>query len=408
MRRIFLAITLAFCTLSLMAADKYEYNDYYYQRKSLFEELPVAKCDVVFLGNSLTNNGHWHELFPTVSVRNRGIISDVIQGISDRVELVTAGHPRKIFLLVGVNDISHHVTADSLAIALEKLVVKIKEQSPETKLFLQSLLPINNDFHRYRNLKGTEPVFPRANKLFEEMAKRQNITWLNIAPAFANEEGKLIKEITSDGLHVNAEGYKIWRKQVAKYVDADFIVPEEVYTLDEDDIVFVGGSLINGCEWNELFNSNLVKKRIWGDVVTYYAANARKVAENKPGKMFVLSAYDNNSGDINGDTIVRKMEKTILAIKEVSPETQIYLQGLVPVNSSYEKYAGFAGKTHEIEQINARLRNLAKKNGAKWINLFPALADENGELKAEYTNDGFHLMGKGYMAWREVLLKYFK
>ena len=46
---------------------------------------------------------------------------------------------------------------------------------------------------------------------------------------------------------------------------------------------------------------------------------------------------------------------------------------------------------------------LAKKYNVTWVDLTPALADENGELKAEFTNDGYHLMGKGYIAWRNAL-----
>ena len=97
------------------------------------------------------------------------------------------------------------------------------------------------------------------------------------------------------------------------------------------------------------------------------------------------------------------MEKAIKTVKEVSPETEIILQSIIPVNSSYEKYAQFKEAGKKLKKANKELKKLAKKYKVTWVDLTPALADENGELKAEFTNDGYHLMGKGYIAWRNAL-----
>ena len=101
------------------------------------------------------------------------------------------------------------------------------------------------------------------------------------------------------------------------------------------------------------------------------------------------------------------MEKAITAIKEVSPETGIVLQSIIPVNSSYEKYAPFNSKevAKKFKKANKELKKLAKKYNVTWVDLTPVLANENGVLKAEYTNDGYHLMGKAYVAWANELKK---
>ncbi len=411
MKRLLFLLTLALMTMPMLIADEpYVYNDYYWQRSSLFEKLPIDTADIVFVGNSLTDNGEWHELFRSPAVKNRGIISDVVQGISDRIGSVTAGHPRKIFLLSGANDISHHITADSLARAMEKLIVKIKEQSSESEIYLQSLLPINNDFHRYRNLVGTEQVFVDGNALLEQVAKRQGVTWVNLFPAFADAEGKLRKELTADGLHVNAEGYRIWRREVSKYVGLPFDDEGEVYPIGAADVVMVGNGLIAGCEWHELLRCPQVKAR------PYYAAEvaplpqaAAAVAAAKPAKIFLLAAYDRLSGDFAPDTVVRTVGRAIREVKRISPATTVVVMGLVPVSPAYEKYATFADVVPaKIQATNRRLRDIAKRNGAKWVDLMPVLADDNGHLRADYTNDGFHLMGNGYAAWGEALAKFFR
>lgn len=195
-----------------------EGQELYGQRKTLFEVLPVDSTDIVFLGNSLTQGCEWHELFGMPNLKNRGINGDIIQGVRDRVDPVVAGHPKKIFLLTGVNDISHHIPADSLARAMGELVDYILEKSPTTKLYLESCLPINNDFRRYKNLFGEEENLLEFNRLLEKLAADRGVTFLNLFPLFANEEGKLDPSLTNDGLHLLGAGYLRWRDFLLPYV----------------------------------------------------------------------------------------------------------------------------------------------------------------------------------------------
>ena len=418
-----LALALSICSLTAVAQDTaqeaqevtHKYTDYYYQRKSLFAELPITSDDIVFLGNSLTNGGRWHEMFDNPNIKNRGIVGDIVQGIYDRVNLVLKGNPKKIFLLIGTNDISHHVGADSIANALDKLITRIKKECPNTQLYMQSLLPYNNDFKRYKNLFGEENTVLVANVLYEQLARKHNVPWINLFPWFADRECKLRKELTNDGVHLKENGYVIWRDEVAKYVGADVqFHPTELYPLDNEDIVMFGGTLVGYAEWHELLGMANVKTRNAGDVCDYLHATAKKLAANKPKKLILLSSYNsdpsnkkvNVSANFSADSIVMAMEKALKAVKEVSPETEVILQSVIPVNSSYEKYADFKTTGKKLQKTNKALKKLAKKYNATWVDLTPVLADENGELKAEYTNDGYHIMGKGYVAWAAELKKY--
>ncbi len=418
------ALVMSIFTLSAVAQNTaqeaqdqaHKYTDYYYQRKSLFAELPITSNDIVFFGNSLTNGGRWHEMFNNPNIKNRGIVGDIVQGLYDRADLILKGQPKKIFLLIGTNDISHHVGADSIARALDKLIARIKTESPNTELYMQSLLPYNNDFKRYKNLFGEEMTVLEANVLYEQVARKHNVPWINLFPWFADRECKLRKELTNDGLHLKENGYKIWRDEVAKYVDANAKFHDtDLYPLDSEDIIMLGGTLVGYAEWHELLGLPNVKTRSLGDVCDYIHASAKRYAQNKPAKMVLLSSYNydkeakkvNVTANFSVDTIVMSMEKAIVAVKEVSPTTEIILQSIIPVNSSYEKYAPFNSKdvAKKFKKANKELKKLAKKHNVTWVDLTPALADENGELKAEFTNDGYHLMGKAYTAWAAELRK---
>lgn len=399
--------------LSEKAPEAYKYNEYYYQRASHFAELQVDNDDIIILGNSLSDNGRWNEAFDDPNIKNRGIISDVVQGVSDRIELVTKGKPKKIFLLIGVNDVSHHLTPDSITTAVENLIVKIKKQSPNTEIYLQSWLPINNDFKRYKNMIGKESVLLYGNVMLEQVARRQGVTWINLFPAFADKEMKLPKAYTNDGIHLNEAGYHIWCQEIAKYINPNITLnPNDLYPIDGEDIVLVGNQLIGGAEWHELLgNANVKSRNSWADVVDGLPTLAQNVAKKAPKQIVLLPSYNgknlekghNLSGNFSADSIVAYVDQAIKNIKETSPNTQIVLQSLMPVNTTYEKYADFKGKTKQIKAANKKLQKLAKKHNIQWVDVYSAMVDEKGDLKAEYTNDGFKLMGKGYSAWANAL-----
>lgn len=193
-------------------------DEYWDQRTSLFEILPVSKSDIVFLGNSITDGGEFAELFGMDNIKNRGIRSDVITGVEKRLTQVTMGHPAKLFLLIGINDVSHGLTVAELGRRYERLVRKIREQSPETKLYIQSVMPINNDFRRYRNLRGREQVIVDFNKKIKATAAAQGAEYIDLWPALSVSGGKLNPAYTNDGLHLNGAGYRAWTKAIEKQV----------------------------------------------------------------------------------------------------------------------------------------------------------------------------------------------
>ena len=200
------------------AVIDYTPNAFYYQRNSLFELLPTGPDDIIFIGNSLTNGCEWSELLSNPNVKNRGISADVLAGVIDRIDTIAAGHPAKIFIQCGINDVSHNLSPDSIGKSMEQLIVRIKEISPTTRIYLQSLLPVNTDFHVYTRLAEKEGVILECNRIYKEIAERQHVTWIDLFSELSNEKGQLMPEITNDGLHLLGQGYVIWRNTVAPYV----------------------------------------------------------------------------------------------------------------------------------------------------------------------------------------------
>ncbi len=228
MKRTFL-FTLFMALMIVAPAQEKKYTDHYYKRYQEFEkESPVTSADIVFLGNSLTEGGSWSEYFPQTeiklkkkggAIRNRGIVGDTAEGISDRLDQIMPGKPYKLFLLCGVNDISHDLSVDSIVTLIDNLVGRIRSESPKTKVYLQSLLPFNESYKRYRRLDGKTPMVAQINAELVKVAKKHKVTFINLHPLFLEEGTESLKpEVTSDGLHLNKEGYEIWQEAIRKYV----------------------------------------------------------------------------------------------------------------------------------------------------------------------------------------------
>ncbi len=89
---------------------KYHNNDWsrnnYTNRIQLFKSEPLKFGEIVFIGNSLTEQGaDWSIKFGIRGVRNRGIAGDVTDGVLKRLDEIIYYKPKSVFLLIGVNDI---------------------------------------------------------------------------------------------------------------------------------------------------------------------------------------------------------------------------------------------------------------------------------------------------------------
>ncbi len=218
MKRI-LVLLMAVATLSCMAQKKPVNPDVYYARRAtLFDLLPVYSSDIIMLGNSLTDGAEWNELFDNCHVKNRGIVGDIIPGFFERLEPILKGQPRKIFIMGGVNDISHGVSADSIVSAMTQVVTTIQARCPKTEIYVQSMLPFNNDVRLWKLLKGREQVVVDGNKGLESMCQRLGVTFINLYPLFVGEDGKMKPEYTNDGLHLMGGAYLIWRDALLPYI----------------------------------------------------------------------------------------------------------------------------------------------------------------------------------------------
>ncbi len=107
--------------------------------------------------------------------------------------------------------------------------------------------------------------------------------------------------------------------------------------------------------------------------------------------------------------IVHNYKRIIHQIKNESPRTEIYFQTLLPVNNEYGDRNHF-NKDEHIQNVNAKLAQLASEEEIHLIDLHPHFLNEDKKLDKQYTYDGLHLNAEGYRKWASILTngKYLK
>lgn len=176
--------------------------------------------DAVFIGDSLTTGITLYDVMSNTTVyASTGInlenvfTKEVIkQGERDVTifEALKQKMPAKIYVMLGANGISQ--MDDSWILQqYDKLVKELKSQQPQALIYVQSVLPINEEiFHQKYNNKLSNKKIDEINAKLLKLAEDNQVYYIDLATMFQDESGGMPQEATPDGLHIKSEQYIQW------------------------------------------------------------------------------------------------------------------------------------------------------------------------------------------------------
>lgn len=215
MKRFLLTLAAVLC-LTGAQAQKFR-NAYYDTRIAAHGMEGLAPNAIVFVGNSITEQGWWQMLIPNRKVENRGIGGDNTYGMLDRLPGILESDPRTIFLMAGINDLSAGLPVDQIAANIEKMSELVHAACPDCRLCIQSVLPVNDRRLAYPAIKGRNEQVKELNaRLLELCGRMPWTTWVDLWPLMADEQGQLRLEYTKDGIHLHPAAYQAWVKHLKK------------------------------------------------------------------------------------------------------------------------------------------------------------------------------------------------
>ncbi len=178
-----------------------------------YEKGGLNIVNIAFLGDSLTDYVRFERYFPEFKTRNYGVEGDTSQDLLNRLDPAISDKPCKVFILIGVNDVLSGLSQDRTLANIRQIVSLIQKNSPESKIYLETLLPVNSDFLTRRSNEAICSINAGIAVLAEEM----HCTLVDTHKIFA-EDGELPKRFTIDGLHLNNSGNNHWLEFLSKYV----------------------------------------------------------------------------------------------------------------------------------------------------------------------------------------------
>ena len=167
------------------------------------------RSEVVFLGDSRVQGAPWADIFPNVSVSNRGISGDTLSGLASRAPDLSASSPHVVIIQIGVNDILRGITVDDAAKAAESILVRNK--SATGKVAITEIIDCQDgvcDRARLAALNGR----------LREIAAAQGAQFVEVNEVLAGKDG-LLAEYTKDGIHLLGAGYKAFAGILCKNID---------------------------------------------------------------------------------------------------------------------------------------------------------------------------------------------
>ena len=180
------------------------------QRLALFANEPIVPGRVIFLGNSITEMGNWKKAVNDTTVINRGIGGDITYGVLKRLKDITDRNPSKVFILLGINDIGKDIPDVVIAANYLKIVKEIHSKCPQTKIYAESVLPVNPTMPRFPQHYDKEQHVLALNKLLQANAATGDYTFVDIFPLFVDSNGRLQSQLSYEGLHLKPPAYDIW------------------------------------------------------------------------------------------------------------------------------------------------------------------------------------------------------
>ncbi len=200
------------------ATDSSKFSAYWWHSKDMYDHLPDTKNEIVFLGNSITDGAEWYELLGNKRIRNRGISADVTEGILLRLDAVTKLQPASIFIMIGVNDLSRNMPVSEITANYRKILERIRTETPGTKVFIESVLPVNPSTGMALNHTNKTELIIELNGRLKELATEFGHTYIDLFSVMADANNHLPRRYSIDGLHLSYEGYRVWVEAIRQYV----------------------------------------------------------------------------------------------------------------------------------------------------------------------------------------------
>ncbi|MBR5576459.1 MAG: exo-alpha-sialidase [Bacteroidaceae bacterium] len=418
----FLAVLL--CTAAAIFAD----GPFRNHRYDSFKTLNVTSDNILFIGNSITDMHCWPEVFVTsngdyLPIVNRGNSGTYSTEQSDNLESYINGKPKKVFMMIGTNDIATsgglNFSPEQVLAYVKSIVTRIHARSPQTKVYLYSILK-NNTSNR------VEATWLKTNEIVKAYADATDkVTYVDLYDKLTDVANG--GAWSYDKLHLTAGAYQVWASTICEYLaeGEDYTVscayPENTLALQNrgglsnashgmratyfsclpisaNDVLVFGDSFVKNGEWQEFLGNRNVKNRGtgWGNsgdisttsgIVDATFATIEGVSKVAPKAMFLYTGTGDCTGSTDIATVKANYKALVDKLAEKASNAKIYLMAICPRNN--------AGHNTRIAELNAYMESIATGN-IRFVDTYTPFIND-GTVNSKYVFSNDYIGGLAYI-----------
>lgn len=161
--------------------------------------------EIIFLGNSITFGGNWSELLDRTKVVNHGVAGDNTVGMLHRMFYIHQIKPKFCFIMAGINDLYADASVETTFRNYMMIIDSLRLHNIIP--IIQSTLHVNP---KWKRTKEKNPEVEKLNLLLKDFAQKNLIQFVDVNSVLS-DNGILRDEFTSDGVHLTATAYLLWR-----------------------------------------------------------------------------------------------------------------------------------------------------------------------------------------------------
>jgi lysophospholipase L1-like esterase len=180
-------------------------------RATLFDYFS-PKVDVVMIGDSITQNAIWSEIFPNIKIANRGLSGDTTEAILKRMDSILSVQPKKALIMVGIIDIYSGLSVNEIIKNYVEIIEELRAKG--IIVVVQSTLECSKI-----ECEGRLDKVRQLNQKLEEYSANHNFVFVDINKRLSSSEEGLLSRYSYDGIHLIGRGYSVWAEQISGAVN---------------------------------------------------------------------------------------------------------------------------------------------------------------------------------------------
>jgi lysophospholipase L1-like esterase len=158
---------------------------------------------------------------------------------------------------------------------------------------------------------------------------------------------------------------------------------------------FVGDSITAHGDWAVWFPDRLTHNfGVGGNTTDDVIARVDEVVAVQPDAVALLIGTNDLGTRKSVEHLVRNVEYLLVTLRRDLPGTRMLVQSVMP------RAREFAAL---VQDANRHLRQFSPTVNAQFLDLWPALAQQDGEIDPRFSDDRLHLSAAGYEAWLNEL-----